>query len=193
MDSHQNKIGEHVADHLAAVSRLTDQWETIAAIAETTANALSGRRRLYLIGNGGSAADAQHVAGELVGRFATDRAAFPAVALTTDTSILTAIGNDYSYEDIFSRQVSAHLQEGDVLWAFSTSGDSENVVRGAQSASELGGLVIGFTGKSGGRLKTLCHHCLCADHLDTWRVQEVHMVAYHIVCLFIEQRMATKS
>lgn len=147
------------------------------------------RRKLLIAGNGGSAADAQHFAGELVGRFYFDRPALAATALTTDTSILTAIGNDYGYEDIFSRQIQAHGEQGDVFIAISTSGNSPNIIKAIHYAKALGMTVIGLTGQSGGTMKPLCDICFCVPSNSTPRIQEGHLLIEHSLCACIEDEL----
>ncbi|MBC7287442.1 MAG: D-sedoheptulose 7-phosphate isomerase [Armatimonadetes bacterium] len=144
-------------------------------------------------GNGGSAAEAQHLAAELVGRFRRERAAFAAVALTTDSSILTAIGNDYSFDEVFARQVRALLREGDVLVALSTSGNARNVCRGAEAARQLGVRVVGLTGRDGGRLAELCDVELRVPAEETARVQEAHLLIGHLLCEIIEARLSCEN
>jgi D-sedoheptulose 7-phosphate isomerase len=161
--------------------------ETIAAGAEAIIKALKANRCVYLCGNGGSAADAQHIAGELVGRFQRERKALAAVALSTDTSILTSIANDYAYEDVFARQVEALVREGDILWAFSTSGSSANVIKAARLAKEKDACVLAFTGRTNSKLERIADICFCADSESTARSQEMHQVAYHIICELVEQ------
>ncbi len=148
---------------------------------------------VYLCGNGGSAADCQHIAGELIGRFRRQRRALPAVALSTDTSVITCIGNDYSFEQIFSRQVEALVEADDILWAFSTSGSSPNIVAAAQLAKEKGAKIIAFTGRPGSTLEQIADLCLCVDTQWTSSVQEVHQLAYHIICNLIEQNFCNES
>ena len=160
--------------------------ETIAAAAEMITQALEAGGTVYICGNGGSAADAQHIAGELVGRFRRERRALPAVALSTDTSILTAIANDYSYDKVFARQVEALVEVGDILWAFSTSGESGNIIAAAESAKDKGALILAFTGRAKSRLERLADICLCAENESTARSQEIHQVAYHIICDIVE-------
>jgi D-sedoheptulose 7-phosphate isomerase len=146
---------------------------------------------IYLCGNGGSAADAQHVAAELVGRFARDRKGLPAVALTTDTSILTSVSNDYTFEKVFSRQVEALVKQGDVLWAFSTSGTSKNVLEAVKTAKAKGASILGFTGKKNSPLEKMSDQCICVDG-PTASVQEIHQIAYHILCDCVEAYFADK-
>jgi len=161
--------------------------ETIAAAAEAITRALKQNGTVYLCGNGGSAADAQHIAGELVGRFSRERKALAAVALSTDTSILTSIANDYAYEKVFARQVEALVEEGDILWAFSTSGTSPSVTAAAQLAKEKGACVLAFTGTANSKLEQMSDICFCADAESTARSQEIHQLAYHIICDLVEQ------
>ena len=161
--------------------------DTIVAIAEAIGQSLRAGGTLYLCGNGGSAADAQHIAGEFVGRFRRERRALPAVALSTDTSVLTCIANDYDYERVFARQVEALVRPGDLLWAFSTSGTSPNVLRAAEAARRQGARVIAFTGRAKSKLETLADLCFCAEAALTARSQEIHQLAYHIICDLVEQ------
>lgn len=142
--------------------------------------------KILLAGNGGSAADAQHIAGELVSRFAFDRPGLSAIALTTDTSILTAIGNDYGYERLFARQVQSHGHKGDVFIAYSTSGKSPNILLALREARERGMVCIGFTGSRGGPMPELCEHVLEVPSADTPKIQEGHLVLGHALCGMIE-------
>jgi len=159
---------------------------TIASIANLCIEALQTGKKILLAGNGGSAADAQHIAGELVSRFAFDRPGLPAIALTTDTSILTAIGNDYGYTQLFARQVQALGQVGDVLIAYSTSGQSPNIVEALSQAQQKGLKTVGFTGNRKGPMLSLCDICLEIPSPSTPKIQEGHLVAGHIVCGLIE-------
>jgi len=142
--------------------------------------------KILFAGNGGSAADAQHMAGEFVSRFAFDRPGLSAMALTTDTSILTAIGNDYGFAQIFSRQVEAFGQKGDVFIAYSTSGDSENILRALELARTKGLVCVGFTGSRRGKISTLCDYILEVPSSDTPKIQEGHLVLGHILCGLVE-------
>lgn len=166
--------------------------ETITAGAEAITKALKANRCVYLCGNGGSAADAQHIAGELVGRFQKERKALAAVALSTDTSILTSIANDYAYEDVFARQVEALVKKGDILWAISTSGSSPNVISAARLAKKKGACVLAFTGRSNSKLERIADICFCANAKSTARSQEMHQLAYHIICELVEQNFCEK-
>lgn len=161
----------------------------VEAAAEACIFAMKRGNKLLLAGNGGSAADAQHIAGEFVSRFAFDRPGLPAIALTTDTSILTAIGNDYGYDKLFARQVQAHAQKGDIFIAYSTSGKSPNVVAALQEAKNRGVVCIGMTGNRGGPMKELCDHYLEVPSADTPKIQEGHAVLGHILCGLVERAL----
>jgi D-sedoheptulose 7-phosphate isomerase len=161
----------------------------VEAAAKACIAALSNSGKILLAGNGGSAADAQHIAGEFVSRFAFDRPGLPAIALTTDTSILTAIGNDYGYDKLFARQVQAHAQKGDVFIAYSTSGKSPNVIAALHEAKSRGVICIGMTGNRGGPMKALCDYFLDVPSADTPKIQEGHAVLGHILCGLVERAM----
>ncbi|MHC4797557.1 MAG: D-sedoheptulose-7-phosphate isomerase, partial [Planctomycetota bacterium] len=159
-----------------------DQVGLLRDISESIISRLESDGRLFLLGNGGSAADAQHIAAEFVGRFKRDRRPLPAIALTTDTSNILAIGNDYGFGHVFTRQIEALVGTGDVVWALSTSGVSDNVIEAVHVARAAEALIIGFTGETGGNLKPLCDYCLCVNHTASDRIQEIHQVAYHLIC-----------
>jgi D-sedoheptulose 7-phosphate isomerase len=142
--------------------------------------------KLLIAGNGGSAADAQHIAAEFVSRFNFDRPGLPALALTTDTSILTAVGNDYGYEQLFRRQIEANGQSGDVFLAISTSGNSPNILQALEAARLKGITTFGLTGSTGGKMRKLCDHCLCVPTADTPRIQEAHILIGHTFCAMVE-------
>jgi D-sedoheptulose 7-phosphate isomerase len=142
--------------------------------------------KILLAGNGGSAADAQHIAGEFVSRFAFDRPGLPAIALTTDSSILTSIGNDYGFEKLFARQVQAHGNKGDIFIGYSTSGKSPNILRAFEESRERGLLCIGLTGNQGGAMRELCDYLLEIPSSDTPKIQEGHLVLGHILCGLVE-------
>ncbi|MBM4025687.1 MAG: SIS domain-containing protein [Planctomycetes bacterium] len=181
-------ITEAIETHRRMVAAFeASAGETVLAAAEMIVQSLRAGGTLYLCGNGGSAADAQHIAGEFVGRFRAERRALPAVALSTDTSILTCIANDYSFEQVFARQVEALVRPGDVLWAFSTSGTSPNVLQAVQAARRQGARVIAFTGRAKSPLEASADLCLCAEASLTARSQEIHQLAYHIICELVEQ------
>jgi len=161
--------------------------DLIAKIAETIIIAYKHENKVLLCGNGGSASDAQHIEGELVGRFKKERRALPAIALTANTSTITAIGNDYGYNDIFRRGVEAHGKSGDVLIAISTSGNSPNVILAAEQAKNQGITVVALLGGTGGKLKELADIALVAPSDDTPRIQECHILVGHILCDLIEK------
>ncbi len=184
-------FADQIAEHVRCAQALVRQAPTLAAVIDRLIQCFDAGGRVYLLGNGGSAADAQHIAAELVGRFKQDRRPLPAVALTTDTSILTAIANDLGAETCFSRQVEALVRAGDVVWALSVSGKSPNVIRALRSAKALGACVIGFTGRGGGDFPSICDVCLRAEHDASDRVQETHQLAYHLICEAVERRYAS--
>jgi len=186
------RFQEGVDAHLGAVRALREQGATVAAMAEATIEALRAGGKVLLAGNGGSAADCQHVAGEFVGRFLYDRRPLPAIALSTDTSVLTAVGNDYRYEAVFARQVEALAKEGDIFWGFSTSGKSPNVVAAARAAKRLGCTVLAFTGRSPGPLGQAADLVLAAAADGSPRVQEVHALAYHLICELVEAALCPR-
>jgi D-sedoheptulose 7-phosphate isomerase len=182
-----------VADAIRATARLLDAMAEDAplcaattAAAERVTAALRAGHKLMICGNGGSAADAQHWAGELVSRFNYDRPGLAAIALTTDSSILTAIGNDYGYERVFSRQVEALGQAGDVLFAISTSGNSANIVAALEAARARDIATVGFTGQAGGAMAALCDICVRIPSDSTPRIQEGHEVLGHAICAMVE-------
>jgi D-sedoheptulose 7-phosphate isomerase len=185
-----NSIGASIAvqQNLRRDSALVS---SIARVSEILLNALKSGNKLLLFGNGGSAADAQHIAAEFVGRFAFDRPALPALALSVNTSCLTSIGNDYGFEQVFSRQLEALARPGDVAIGFSTSGNSPNVLNGISTAKKIGLHTIAFTGTPGGKLKQAADldHCLCAPSGETPRIQECHILIGHIVSELVEQEL----
>jgi len=164
--------------------------EAILNLGILIAKRLRMGNKVLICGNGGSAADAQHFAAEIVGRFEKERKGYPAIALTTDTSALTAIGNDYGFEYIFSRQVEALGKKGDILIGISTSGNSENVIKAVQVAKEIGIFTVGFLGKDGGKLKDVVDTAFIVNHPKTARIQEVHLTLEHAICNIIDLYMA---
>ena len=167
--------------------------QSVAAIVDAAANALETGKRLYFCGNGGSAADAQHLAAEFSGRFYTDRKALPAEALHCNTSYLTAVANDYSYDVVYSRLVEGICQKGDVLVGLSTSGNSANIVKAFESARSMGVITVGFTGLTGGVMKGLSDHLVNVPSTDTPRIQESHIMLGHIICQLVEERIFPKT
>lgn len=166
--------------------RFGDYALKVEQISNEIVNSIKKGGKLLIAGNGGSAADAQHFAAEIVGRFVQERKGYPAIALTTDTSILTAIGNDYGYDMIFSRQIEALGNNGDVFIGISTSGNSVNIIKAIEVAKSKGLKIIGLTGKDGGKMKDICDLCLVFNYKETARVQEHHLMSYHLICEFVE-------
>jgi len=181
------------ADTLTRAADDPDLHMTVGRIVDAIVQALRAGKKLLIAGNGGSAADAQHIAGEFVSRFCFDRGPLPAIALTTDTSLLTAIGNDYGFDQVFERQVRGIGTRGDVFLAISTSGRSPNVLTALRAAREMGIVTIGFTGASGGSMGDLCDICLQAPSDETPQIQQIHIVAYHAVCGEVEKAMFGKT
>ena len=171
--------------------RLKGLSTAIHEAAEAICKALRDGQKVMLCGNGGSAADAQHIAAELMGRFLADRSPLPAVALTTDTSALTAIGNDYAFDEIFARQVRGLGRADDVLVGISTSGNSRNVIRALEVARELGMLTIGLTGENGGDMRALCDLAICVPSSQTNHVQEMHIAVGHMICAIVENELCS--
>jgi D-sedoheptulose 7-phosphate isomerase len=187
MKSKKQRILDTIERHKKVLADLEANCvEAIEQAAAMLVDCIKSGGCIYICGNGGSAADAQHIAGELVGRFLRERKGLPAVALTTDSSVLTAIGNDYSFEQVFSRQVEALVKEGDVLWGFSTSGTSKNILAAAELAKEKGAGVLAFTGKKNSPLEKMSEACICVEG-PTAIVQEIHQIAYHIICDLVEE------
>ena len=168
---------------------VSDFLPDLARIVQVTVKAFSAGSKLVLFGNGGSAADAQHVAAELVNRFLLDRDALPAIALTTDTSILTSVGNDHAFDEVFARQVQALVQPDDVVVGISTSGHAPNVLNGIRAAKDRGAVTIGFSGRSGRELKEQTDICFCVPSDHTPRIQEAHIFAWHVICEAVEAEL----
>ena len=187
------RASQHFIDSIAVkheAERTLPRFVAHGVVAMT--DCLRAGGKIMACGNGGSAADAQHFAGELVSRFYFDRPPLSAIALTTDTSILTAISNDYGYRDVFSRQIQANGRKGDVFVAISTSGNSENILHAIAVCKDLGILVVGLTGQSGGKMKEICNYCLCVPSESTPRIQECHLVIEHSICAYIEAALFGK-
>lgn len=185
----RREIQKIFAESIAAKQRfLREHAATIEEVVQVAAEALRGGRKILLFGNGGSAADAQHIAAEFVNRYEMDRPPLAALALTTDTSALTSIGNDFSYTQVFSKQVDALGRAGDVAFAISTSGNSPNVVLAVESCRRLGIHTVGMTGGNGGKLAKMVDHHLCVSGTTrTARVQETHILAAHVICDLIDR------
>ena len=177
-----------ITDHIQVIQTIEKNISgEIQQMAELCRCAIAGGGKILFMGNGGSAADAQHLAAEFVGRFVKERRALPAIALTTDTSILTAVSNDYGYDRVFERQVAALTNPGDVVVGISTSGNSPNVVKAIEEAKLLGAVTIGMTGQSGGNLAALCDLCIKVPSSHTARIQEAHILIGHIVCAVVDE------
>ncbi len=183
----KNKIKKHLEESLAAKEDLLkNQIPTLEEIARVMFEAISKGKKVIIFGNGGSAADAQHMAAELVGRYKKERSPIPAIALSTNTSNLTAIANDYGFDNIFLRQIQAFGKEGDIALGISTSGNSANVIKAMKWANEHGLISFGLSSKDGGELKACTNYCLCVNSNNTPVVQEAHMSCIHILCDIIE-------
>lgn len=189
----QQIILAHLDDHLATVTALREMTPFVEDLAGRVLAALDAGGRVFFFGNGGSAADAQHLAAEFVVRFRQNRRALPGIALTTDTSILTAGGNDFGFESIYARQVEALARPGDVVIGISTSGDSANVVKGLEQAKEQGCLTVAFTASGGGACARIADMTFRAPSPTTARAQECHLLVGHILCDIIEESLRTSG
>lgn len=186
----QAKIQAHFSGHMEAVEAAAQKLgPQIGEVVTLVAQALQNGNKLLVMGNGGSAADAQHLAAEFVGRFLLERRALPAIALTTDTSILTAVGNDYGYEEVFKRQVEALAQEGDVVIGISTSGNSNNIFHALTAANEKGCRTLGLLGRDGGSIAGVVDVDLTVPAQHTPHIQEVHITVIHLICDLVEQEL----
>lgn len=180
-------IKEEFNSHLETVNKVINNMENdIETAAIIIIDALKNGNKILLCGNGGSAADAQHIAAELTGRYKTERRGLPGIALTTDTSALTAIGNDYGYNRIFDRQVESLASRGDVIIGISTSGNSKNVISALKLGQELGCKTVGFTGRDGGEMNKVCDINLIVPSDNTPRIQEIHILFGHTICQIID-------
>jgi D-sedoheptulose 7-phosphate isomerase len=180
---------ESVRKHIEAVRQIEALQSSILAVADRIVDAFENGRKVLLMGNGGSAADAQHIAAELVGRYLKERSAYPAVAITTDPSIVTALANDFGVRFIFSRQIEALAQPGDIVIGISTSGNSENVIEGVATARSIGCATFALLGNGGGKLKNLVDIPLVVASTETPRIQECHILIGHILCDLVERGM----
>lgn len=173
-------------EHISTIQGLRPLLGELETIATKMTESLAANGKILWMGNGGSAADSQHLAAELVGRYRRERKGLASIALTTDSSILTAIGNDYGYERIFARQIEAICCPGDVVVGISTSGNSPNVLEAIQVANEREAITVGFAGGSGGKISKIVDHCLVVPATSTARIQEAHILLGHIICDWIE-------
>lgn len=188
----QEKIIGEIQDSIDAKQKVLDNSEilkTLELMADQITEALKKGGKILLCGNGGSASDALHIAGEIVGRFQKERKAYNAIALNADVATMTAIANDYGYDQVFSRQVEGLMTDRDVLIGISTSGNSKNIIKAVEKAHEIGGKAYLFSGKNGGKLKDICDLCIIAPSDVTTHIQEVHECLYHILCGLIENAM----
>ena len=188
--THQIKASIEVKQAILADAAMIGAIQQVATAA---IKAYRNGHKLLLAGNGGSAGDAQHIAGEMVNRFRFDRPALPAVALSTDTSVLTAIGNDSSFEQVFARQVEALGTTGDMFIGISTSGKSPNIIRALQVCAKKGIIRVGFTGQGGGEMAACCDYCLAVPSRETPRIQEAHILIAHIFCALVEETLFGKG
>jgi D-sedoheptulose 7-phosphate isomerase len=184
----ETDILHQIEDSIQTKKHLKKDVKKIRDIADLLTDTFRKGNKVILFGNGGSAADAQHIAGELASKYYIDREPLPAIALTTNTTVLTAIGNDYNFEEIFARQVKALVKKGDVVIGISTSGNSPNVLKGIEEAKRRGAVTVAFTGE-GGKLKNLADYTLSVPSSDTPRIQEVHITAGHIICYLVERAL----
>jgi D-sedoheptulose 7-phosphate isomerase len=187
----KNEISNIIKDSIAVKeSILKNNIEDIVKIAESAIDCLKNGNKIIIFGNGGSAADSQHIAAELVGRFQKERRGLAAIALTTNTSILTAIGNDYSFDEVFSRQIEAIAKKGDLVIGISTSGNAKNVIAGITKAKEMGLKTVGLTGSDGGALAKTADTSLIVSSKVTARIQEAHITIGHIICELVEKQLS---
>ncbi len=177
---------QNVINHIMKNDVILNEIESII---NCSLDALRAGKKILFAGNGGSAADSQHLAAELVSRLKFDRPALRALSLTVDTSALTAIGNDYGYKEVFARQIAALGDKGDIFFAISTSGNSENILEALKEAQKRGLITIGLTGESGGKMRNMCDHILCVPSYETPKIQECHIIIGHIICECIENAL----
>ncbi len=190
--SNEERIAGHFRLSCETLSRAAadrDMLQAVIRTAEAMTTALRSGGKILLAGNGGSAADAQHIAGEFLSRLNFDRAPLPAIALTTDTSVLTAVGNDYGFEQVFARQIRGLGRAGDVVVAISTSGQSPNILAGLNAAREIGATTVGFTGNGPSAMLSLCDICVRVPSDETPQIQQIHIVAAHAICGLVEQQL----
>ena len=185
-----NEISKLFDQSISIISECKNLSEVITKVSVRIVEAIKNKNKIILFGNGGSAADAQHMAAELIGRFLLTRQSIPAISLTTDTSVLTALGNDFGFENIFSRQCESIVSKGEIIIAISTSGNSSNVINCVKTAKEKGGIIIGFTGMSGGKLSDLTDEIIKAPTSNTPEIQECHRIIIHILCNLVEKSLA---
>jgi D-sedoheptulose 7-phosphate isomerase len=186
----KNDIQEIITSSSKTIASVSNNLPEIESIVLKIVSAIKKGNKVILFGNGGSAADAQHIAAELIGRFKLERKSFPALALTTDSSILTSLSNDYSFDTVFSRQCEGLVQDGDIIIGISTSGNSKNVYNGLITAKKFGGYTIGLLGNEGGSISKIVDISIVVDSKSTPRIQEGHRTIYHIICELVEKKLA---
>lgn len=192
----KNLIIEQISKSIEIKKKLLENHEIVQIveeIAQVIVNVYKAGNKIIIAGNGGSAADAQHLAGEFVSRFYFDRPGLPCVALTTDTSILTAIGNDYGFEQLFARQVQANGSKGDLFIGISTSGNSLNIIKAIEECKRKEIITVGLTGLTGGKMADLCDYCIKVPSNETPRIQESHILIGHIICALVEEDIFGKG
>lgn len=188
-DQQLTKINAIWHEHMEVAQQLPKLAAEVSTAIDMIYSSLAADGQLLIAGNGGSAADAQHIAAELTGRFLRDRQPLRALALHCNTSALTAIGNDYGFDRVFARELTAHARQGDVLLAISTSGSSPNILRAIEAARQFKVTVIGLTGESGGQMRATCDLCICVPSKSTARIQEMHIIIGHAMCEVLEERL----
>jgi len=192
----KNFINKQIKNSINVKEKILNNQELMKLIQEVALRCVEvykNGNKTIIAGNGGSAADAQHIAGEFVSRFYFDRPGLPSIAITTDTSVLTAIGNDYGYEKVFARQVQANGVKGDMFIGISTSGNSANVIEALKECKEKGIITVGLTGETGGKMAPLCDYCIKVPSKETPRIQEVHIMIGHIICSVVEEAIFGKG
>ena len=185
----KNLIEESILSRIDIIHNSTSLSNEIEESIQKIIECLKNQKKIILFGNGGSAADAQHIAAEFIGRFKKERNSLPAISLTTDTSIITSISNDYSFDNIFSRQCESLVNSGDVVIAISTSGNSKNIELGIKASKQNGALIIGLLGNNGGMIRELVDIPIIINSTDTAKIQEMHRIIYHIICDFVEKNL----
>lgn len=191
MNNLSTNIEKTISESVEVLKDCTNLINEISGVISAITSCLKNGNKVIIFGNGGSAADAQHIAAELIGRFQKERKSFPAIALTTDSSILTAISNDYSFDQVFKRQCEALVSHGDVVIGISTSGKSINVIRGLEAAKKKGAITIGLLGSKGGTIKSIVDISLIVNSSSTPRIQEAHRLIYHIICDNVERMLVS--
>ena len=185
----KDSIEKSILDSAECIKKATNLSEMVEKAIKEIINCLERGNKIIIFGNGGSAADAQHMAAEFIGRFQKERQSFPAISLTTDSSIITAIGNDYNFNKIFSRQAESLVKNGDIIIAISTSGNSGNIINGIKTSKKLGAKIISLTGKNGFKMKSISDIFLNVPSITTPRIQEAHRTIIHIICELVENKL----